>query len=233
MLRIFHNTNFDFIKPWRIAVGFTIAFYLAGAAAMARRGGLNYSIEFTGGTLMQLEFPQPPNVGDIRSTVASSGLSRTPRSSSSEATASSRCARRTLRRRLTSTRSHRTSSQGCGRASPRTHLALVRTEIVGPRVGQELKANAVKALLLSLLVTLIFLAFRYDWRFGVAAVIATAHNLAATIAFMALMNLEVSLTVVAAPAHRHRLFAERHDHHLRSCPREPPEGTPRAAALRC
>jgi preprotein translocase subunit SecF len=75
---------------------------------------------------------------------------------------------------------------------------VVRTEIIGPRVGQELKANAIKALLISLLVTLIFLAYRYDWRFGVAAVIATGHNLVATLAFMALMNLEVSLTVVAA-----------------------------------
>jgi len=196
MLRIFHNTNYDFIKPWRIAVGITIAFYLAGAVAMFARGGLNYSIEFTGGTLSQLEFPQPPSVGQIRSSVADAGFPnaeiqqfgsnreytvRVP--NVSEATDVNSVATAIESRLRTS----------FGTNAPR----VVRTEIIGPRVGQELQANAIKALVLSLVVVLIFLAFRYDWRFGVAAVIATAHNLAATIAFMALMNLEVSLTVVA------------------------------------
>jgi preprotein translocase subunit SecF len=197
MLRIFHNTNFDFIKPWRIAVGLTIAFYLAGAAAMALNGGLNYSIEFTGGTLMQLEFPKPPNVAEIRSTVARAGY---PGAEIQQFGSNREFTVRAANTAGTADVNTVASSiEGSLRQSFATNTPRVmRTEIVGPRVGQELKANAVKALLLSLLVTLIFLAFRYDWRFGVAAVIATAHNLAATIAFMALMDLEVSLTVVAA-----------------------------------
>ena len=73
MLRIFHNTNYDFIKPWRIAVGVTIAFYLAGAAAMAANRGLNYSIEFTGGTLVQLQFPQAPDAAAVRAAVREAG----------------------------------------------------------------------------------------------------------------------------------------------------------------
>ena len=74
----------------------------------------------------------------------------------------------------------------------------MRTEIVGPRVGDELTRNAMIAILISLGVTLIYLAFRFEWRFGVAAVIATAHDLLSTLAFLAIMRLEVSLTVVAA-----------------------------------
>jgi len=198
MLRIFQNTNYDFIKPWRIAVAVTVAFYLAGAAAMAVHGGLNYSIEFTGGTLVQLEFPKAPNVADIRSAVQASGYQgaeiqqfgssreftvRAATSAAAQGDVGKVAAdiEGVLRQRFASN-------------APR----VVRSEIIGARVGEELKSNAIKALLISLLVTLAFLAYRYDWRFGVAAVIATGHNLAATLSFMALMDLEVSLTVVAA-----------------------------------
>ena len=196
MLRIFHNTNYDFIKPWRIALGITLAFYLAGAAAMFAHRGLNYSIEFTGGTLSQLEFPQPPSVAQIRSSVAAAGF---PNAEIQQFGSNREFTVRAPNISSASdVNSVATAIEGGLRSSFGTNAPrVVRTEIIGPRVGQELKANAIKALVLSLIVVLIFLAFRYDWRFGVAAVIATAHNLAATIAFMALMNLEVSLTVVA------------------------------------
>jgi preprotein translocase subunit SecF len=199
MLRIFHNTNYDFIKPWRIAVALTIAFYLAGAAALVSRGGLNYSIEFTGGTLVQLEFKQPPNVADIRTAVEAAGYSGAEiqqfgsnREFTVRAAAGSEAQQADVGGVAKGIET--ALAQRFGANAPR----IVRTEIIGPRVGAELKANAIKALLISMLVTLIFLAYRYDTRFGVAAVIATAHNLAATLAFMALMHLEVSLTVVAA-----------------------------------
>ncbi|MDQ2667231.1 MAG: hypothetical protein M3Z05_14620, partial [Gemmatimonadota bacterium] len=78
MLRILHGTHYDFIKPWRIAVGITAAFILAGFIFLgvhkARHGtALNQSIEFTGGTLMQLQFKQPPNPADIRATIDAAG----------------------------------------------------------------------------------------------------------------------------------------------------------------
>src|SRR3954463_6204477 len=72
MLRIFHDTSYDFIKPWRIAVGITVAFIAIGLIYLGVHG-INRSIEFTGGTLMQLQFTQPPNVSDIRSTVDAAG----------------------------------------------------------------------------------------------------------------------------------------------------------------
>src|SRR5512132_1447553 len=73
MLRILHDTKIDFIKSWRLAVGITAAFIAVGLIALALHGGLNRSVEFTGGTLMQLEFTQPPNVADIRSPVDGAG----------------------------------------------------------------------------------------------------------------------------------------------------------------
>src|SRR3954471_13670162 len=72
MLRILHDTKIDFIKSWRLAVGITIAFIAAGLIFLGVHG-INKSIEFTGGTLMQLQFAQAPNVGDLRATVDQAG----------------------------------------------------------------------------------------------------------------------------------------------------------------
>src|SRR5207302_2366427 len=74
MLRIFHNTRYDFIKWWRWAAGATLAFIIAGLLSFAIKGGPNYSIEFVGGTLMQLVFRHPPGAADIRSTVDAAGI---------------------------------------------------------------------------------------------------------------------------------------------------------------
>ncbi|OYV68875.1 MAG: protein translocase subunit SecF, partial [Gemmatimonadetes bacterium 21-71-4] len=65
-------------------------------------------------------------------------------------------------------------------------------------MGAELRRNALVAVLISFLVTLVYLAIRFEWRFGVAAVVATAHDIFTTLAFLAMMRLEISLTVVAA-----------------------------------
>jgi preprotein translocase subunit SecF len=75
---------------------------------------------------------------------------------------------------------------------------VVRVEAVGPKVGRELQGKAFLAILFSFFVTLAYLAIRFEWRFGLAAVLATLHDILATIAFIRYLNLEVSLVVVGA-----------------------------------
>jgi preprotein translocase subunit SecF len=204
MLRILHGTKIDFIKPWRIAVGITVAFIVLGFIMLgvheARYGSaLAKSIEFTGGTLMQLEFKQPPDVGQIRSPVDRAGFP------GSEIQQFGNDREYTVR-----AAGHADEAgPGVENTAKQIQVALekqfgadnmkvVRTEIIGPRVGQELTRNAELAILISLLVTLVYLAFRFERRFGVAAEIATGHDLLSTLAFLAIMRIEVSLTVVAA-----------------------------------
>jgi preprotein translocase subunit SecF len=74
---------------------------------------------------------------------------------------------------------------------------ILRTEAVGPKVGGELRQQAVLAILMSFLAVLAYLAYRFEWRFGVAAIVATAHDITAAIAFIGFARLEVSLFVVA------------------------------------
>jgi preprotein translocase subunit SecF len=196
MLRILHGTHYDFIKPWRIGVGITAVFIVSGLLFLGIHG-INKSIEFTGGTLMQIQFTQPPNSGDIRSLVDASGYTGSeiqpfgsPRDFTIRAASHDPAAN-------VEKVSHDIEAALHAKYGA-TELKVVRTEIVGPRVGDELSRDAMIAILISLFVTLLYLAFRFEWRFGVAAVLATAHDLMSTLAFLAIMRLEVSLTVVAA-----------------------------------
>jgi len=201
MLRILHDTKFDFIKWWRWAAGLTAAFILLGLASFAIRGGVNYSIEFTGGTLMQVQFTKVIDVGRIRSTMDRAGITGaeiqtfgsdsgfTIRAQNRQAVASQASGAESVAQRVQDA-----LTKEFGASSYR----VARTEAVGPRVGAELRRNAAIAMLLASLVTLVYLAIRFEWRFGVAAVLSTAHDVLVTLAFIKLFHIEVSLTVVAA-----------------------------------
>jgi preprotein translocase subunit SecF len=205
MLRILHDTKYDFIKHWKTAVGATIAFILLGFALMgyhkARTGeAINYSIEFTGGTVVQLKFAQAPHPDAVRTAVDQAGftgseitsfgaptdyLVKVPPKVGAASAMDAPVVGQQIVAQLT-------------KSLPGNQATVQRAESVGPRVGAELKTKAFTAILISFLVTLIYLAFRFEWRFGVAAVVATAHDILTTMAFLAMMHLEVSLTVVAA-----------------------------------
>ena len=201
MIRIFHDTTYDFIKHWRLAAGITIAFIVLGLASFAWKNYVNYSIEFTGGTLMQLKFEAPPDVAKLRSTIEAAGVGNpeiqqygsaneyTVRASDQREVAAQDKGAEGVSKIIDAAL---TKEYGAGK------YTVVRTEAVGPKVGSELRSGAMKAMIIASLITLIYLAIRFDWRFGLAAVLATGHDILVTIAFIKLTHLEVSLTVVAA-----------------------------------
>ena len=199
MLRILHDTNYDFIRWWKVMAGITIAFIVLGLGSLAVKKP-NLSIEFTGGTLMQLEFVKPPDVGEIRAALDQAGIQGaeiqqfgtnrdfTVRAQNTQAVAAQANGAESIAVRI-----EQVLKQKFGDNTFR----VIRTEAVGPRVGKELTRGAITAILLSFLITLIYLSIRFEWRFAAAAVIATSHDVFTTIAFLKLMHLEISLTVVA------------------------------------
>lgn len=197
MLRILHDTTYDFIRWWKTAAILTIAFIVLGLGALVVRGGFDYSIEFTGGTLMQLKFATAPDIAKLRSALDGANVRNAEITQFGDNTSY------TVRAQSDS------ASGGAEAVSKRVTAAITgavgegafrveRTEAVGPRVGEELRRGAIFAILFSFGITLLYLAWRFEWRFGVAAVVATAHDILTTIAFMKLLHLEISLTVVAA-----------------------------------
>ena len=198
MLRILHDTKIDFIRLWRITTVVTLLFIIPGLLWIGV-SGYKYSIEFLGGTLMQVHFAKAPNVADVRSTLDKAGIkgaeiaqfgtdldyvirAQDPRSVAQQTRGAESVARE-IEAALTA-------------KFGRSAYTVQRTETVGPKVGGELRTKALYAILISFIATLAYLAWRFEWRFGVAAVVATAHDILATLAFIKYSHLEISLVVV-------------------------------------
>ncbi len=201
MLRILHDTKIDFIKHWRTAALATIAFVVIGLGSAVFTGWFDYSIEFTSGTLIQLEFKEAPDVARLRATVDKAGIAGAEIQQFGSATTY------TIKAKESETEAAQgAGSEGVSQVITRALTAefgegsytVADRMTVGPRVGGELRRGAIIAVLVSFLVTMVYLAIRFEWRFGVSAVAATAHDIIATLAFIKLIDLEISLTVIAA-----------------------------------
>ena len=198
MLRILHNTNFDFIRRTRLAA-IIIGIFILPAVVMIAISNFRYSIEFTGGTLVQLEFRQAPDLGEVRSELRNAGLG--------DVELQTFGAPNELVIRAQDAEQVAAQASGAEQiaASIRTALAakfgpesftVIRYEAVGPRVGSELRRQAAIAMLISFAVTLIYLAWRFEWRLSLASVLATVHDIVATFALIKYLDLEISLFVV-------------------------------------
>src|SRR5512143_3518732 len=199
MLRLFANAHYDFISVRRYAYAVTAALILPGLMLLLV-WGLNYSIEFTGGTLVQIQTKAPVDVARLRAGLDAEGLHGAE--IQNFGAANEYVIRARVAKPGTDANDTQATADAVGQALNSVLGAntyeVVRTEAVGPKVGGELRQKAFLAIFLSFFAVLAYLAYRFDWRFGLAAVIATAHDILATIAFIAVMRLEVSLTVVAA-----------------------------------
>jgi preprotein translocase subunit SecF len=200
MIRLFANASYDFIKWRRMAFSLTGAIMLIGVIFLVSRG-LNYSIEFTGGTLVQFEIAKRTETATLRTALDNEGLHGADIYNFGSDTSY------VVRARLGAEAAEGEAgtqevADAVAKALDQTvgpgQYHIARREAVGPKVGRELQGKALLAILFSFVVTLVYLAFRFEWRFGLAAVVATAHDVVATIAFISVMHLEVSLVVVGA-----------------------------------
>ena len=199
MFRILHDTHYDFIRWWKQGLAIRIGFIVVGLVFLAVNK-LQFSIEFTGGTLMQVQFKTPPGADAVRAAVAAAGypgaeIQQFGTPSAYTIRAQLKGADEIVARDSTRNQIERSLHTRFGDTS---QVTVGSGEYVGPTVGAELRRDAVKAVLVAFAITLIYLAIRFEWRFGVAAVVANAHEVFATFAFLALMRIEFSLTVLAA-----------------------------------
>jgi len=200
MLRILHNTSWDFLKQWKLSV-ITVAVFVIPAVILVPVRGFNYSIEFTGGTQMELTFREAPSIADVRAAISGAGLGDAeiftygaPTEIVIRAQEAAQVAQLEAGAETVSAQIERTLRARFGDDA----FVVGRTAAVSPRVGGELRSQAVIATLIAFALTLVYLAWRFEWRFGVAAIIATLHDLAASLAFMMYMDLEISIFVVGA-----------------------------------
>lgn len=200
MLRLFDNAKYDILAFWKRAILITTAFTIPGLLLLGIRG-LNTSIEFTGGTLIQLHANDLSiQEGEIRSALEAGGITSPEVQNFGAPDEFVIRARLDPRAEVNAETTQQTAAaitSALTDALGSDAFRIDRTETVGPKVGGELRTRTQLALLLASGAVFLVIWFRYEWRFGLAAVMATVHDVFATVAFISYLNLEVSLVVTA------------------------------------
>jgi preprotein translocase subunit SecF len=178
------------------ALIFNVISFLTFAAAVffLVTKGLHLSVEFTGGTVMEVSYSQPADVENVRRTVAGLGFS--------DVQVQNFGTSRDVMIRLAGQKGVSSAQQSekvlsTLRATDPA-VTLRRTEFVGPQVGEELATDGLKALAMVVAGIMIYLAFRFEWKFSVAAIIANLHDVVIILGFFAFFQWEFSLAVLAA-----------------------------------
>ncbi|WP_419937349.1 protein translocase subunit SecF [Candidatus Palauibacter sp.] len=199
-MRVFQNASYKFLSMRRPAYFASAAIITIGLLSIIFRGGLRTGVEFTGGVLLEVQFSQTTDVGQIRDALTTGGTTgvqiqqlRTVGAETFDF----------LLRVPVGEDEDQNAIRDQIRASLETQYSagsfeIARGDTLSAKVGDEFQRTAVIAVLLSFLLTLIYLAFRFEWRFGVAAVIATVHDMFITFGFISLLDIEINLATVAA-----------------------------------
>jgi preprotein translocase subunit SecF len=156
--------------------------------------GLHLSVEFTGGTLMEVSYSQPADLNAVREQIAKLGFSDVQVQNFGTA--------RDVMIRMPAVKGQSSAQQSeqvlTALKATDANVQLRRTEFVGPQVGDELAIDGLKALAFVVVGIMIYLALRFEWKFAVAAIIANLHDVVIILGFFAFFQWEFSLPVLAA-----------------------------------
>ena len=195
MRLIKHKPSIDFLGEQRrkLALGLSLVMILVSIVSLATRG-LEFGIDFTGGVLLEVGYPQAADIEAIRANLADAGfndaqvqqfgddtdvLVRLPPQGDAEPNEIRRQLQRTLE------------------AGGQT-VDLRRVEFVSPQVGEELAEQGGLAMIFAMLMIFAYVMFRFQWKFAAGAVVALAHDVIVTVGFFSIFQLPFDLTVVAA-----------------------------------
>ena len=190
-----HDTNFDFLGKRRLAFGISLVLILIGIVSLVIKGGPSYGIDFAGGTLVQIKFTDQTNAADLRASLGGLDLRgltiQQVGDQGNEFLIRVQESSENLETLASNIQSSLENRYGSGK------LEIRRTEMVGPQVGKDLRNKGAQAILYAIVGMLIYITFRFEFRFGLGAIIATVHDVLITLGLMSLFNLEIDLTVIA------------------------------------
>ena len=186
--------DIPFMRHALILNAVSIITFLAAVFFLLHRG-LHLSVEFTGGTVMEVNYSQPPDLESVRKAVAGLGFQDVQVQNFGTA--------RDVMIRLPAQKGVSSAQQsekvmGSLQADKTAGVTLRRVEFVGPQVGEELATDGLKALAVVVVGIMVYLAFRFEWKFAVATVLANLHDVVIILGFFAFFQWEFSLAVLAA-----------------------------------
>lgn len=191
------ETNFNIIGRRHLAFAVSIIMVI-GTFALVFTKGLNFGIDFTGGTLIEVRVPEAPVVSELRAELNDLGLGDISLQEFGENTdfmirlPQQEGGPEAQQAAITKVRAALDAKFTSGPVDYR------RTEFVGPQVGKELKFDALMATLWTVIGILVYIWFRFEWQFGVAAILALLHDVISVVGLFALTQMQFDLTTVAA-----------------------------------
>ena len=189
-MRLLTNPNFDFLGKRKIAAGLSSVMIFTGLLSLLLKGGPALSIDFTGGTLVQVQFAQPVDVGTIRDLLLAGGFTSPTIQRFGEEDE--------ILIRVSTEEAGENFSQRLGEVLEGWAFEIRRLESVGPKIGGELRGEALRAIFFAMLGILIYITLRFDRYYALGAVIALFHDVIVTLGIFSLLGLEINLAIVAA-----------------------------------
>ena len=186
------NINFSFIPKRKMFMAFS-ALLVAASVFMFLSKGLNYGIDFKGGIMLEVRTEKAANIAEMRTTLGDLGLGEVSLQEFGQPTD-------VLIRIQRQDGGEKAQQEAVNtiKAALGSSVEYRRTEFVGPKVSDELFWGGLTAVGLAILAILIYIWFRFEWQFGLGAVVALSHDVITTIGIFALMGFEFNLSTVAA-----------------------------------
>jgi len=190
------DTNIDFVSKRVLAISLSLILILIGIGSLVVKGGPNYGIDFAGGILVQVKFAKPTDAVEIKKALGSLDLGSPVVQRFGENQ------NEFLIRVEQSTADLQTLSGQMQSALEQTYekgdVDIRRVELVGPQVGKDLRNKGLKAILYAMVGLLIYISWRFEFRFAVGAIIALVHDVAITIGAFSISGREIDLPIIAA-----------------------------------
>ena len=189
------QTHIDFMGKFKPALMFSALLILAGVVSIFMHGGLKFGIDFAGGTLVQLKFEDPPAIESIRSGLKEIGLAdSTIQEFGSPDTTLIRVERSEGKLEEMGSRIKESLEQTRGF----TGITIERVEMVGPKVGKDLRQKALLSIVYAIIAIVIYISWRFEFQYAIAAIIALIHDVLITIGAFSMLDKEFTLVLVAA-----------------------------------
>lgn len=193
-MQIFKKTpSFDFMSKRKIALAFSLALIIASVSSLAMKG-LNFGLDFTGGTLIEVAYPQSADLNKIRNRLENAGFG--------DAVVQNFGSSKDVLVRLAPREN--TSSQSLGDKiltslkEDDADVIMRRQEFVGPQVGDELREDGGLAMLIALFFILVYVMARFEYRFALGSIAALIHDVIITMGVFSFFQIDFDLTVLAA-----------------------------------
>lgn len=197
MIEILKKTNIDFMGKKYYAFAVSGLIFLLGIFAIIQiaKGTANLGIDFTGGTAVQIKFERPVALQDVRKALEQSGLKDFELQ---DMPVERKILIKIKKKEETLGGFSETIVSTLSQYFPDQHFVVDSTTEIGPKIGERLKKDALWAIMAATAGLLIYIAFRFQFRFGIGATLATLHDVLAIVGFFYIMNKEINLVIISA-----------------------------------